>query len=156
MALLDVLEEMPADNKNRPELEKLLKSLADGVVKFQDTKSGIWYQVLDQPGREGNYLEGTATAMYVYSLLRGVRMGILDNSYLNSALTGWNGMMKHLVRTDKDGTISLTNCCAVAGLGGEKNYRDGSFEYYISEPIRDNDAKGVGPFIMACLEMERL
>ncbi len=156
MALLDVLEEMPADNPNRPELLKLLKSLADGVVKAQDTKSGIWWQVLDQPGREGNYLEGTATAMYVYSLLRGVRLGLLDQSYLNAAHTGWNGMLKHLVRKDKDGTISLTNCCAVAGLGGDKRYRDGSFEYYISEPIRDNDAKGVGPFIMACLEMERM
>ena len=94
--------------------------------------------------------------MYVYSLLRGVRMGILDESYLKAALTGWNGMLKQLVRQNKDGSIDLTNCCAVAGLGGDKNYRDGSFEYYISEPIRDNDAKGVGPFINACLEIERL
>ena len=155
MALLDVLEEMPADNPNRPELEKLLKSLADGVVKFQDTKTGCWFQVLDQPGREGNYIEGTATAMYVYSLLRAVRMGLLDDSYLNAALTGWNGMMKNLVRTDEDGTISLTQCCAVGGLGGSGRYRDGSFEYYLSEPIRDNDSKGVGPFINAALEMER-
>ena len=154
MALLDVLEEMPADNPNRPELVKLLRSLADGVVKFQDTKSGCWFQVLDQPGREGNYLEGTATAMYVYSLLRGVRLGLLDESYLQAALTGWNGMQKHLVREDKDGTLSLLNCCAVGGLGG-KNRRDGSFEYYLSEPIIENDCKGVGPYINACLEMER-
>ncbi|MCM1163489.1 MAG: glycoside hydrolase family 88 protein [Muribaculaceae bacterium] len=154
MALLDVLEEMPADNPNRPELVKLLKSLADGVVKFQDTKSGCWFQVLDQPGREGNYLEGTATAMYVYSLLRGVRMGLLDDSYLQAALTGWNGMQKNLIRQDKDGTISLLNCCAVGGLGG-KNMRDGSFEYYLSEPIIENDCKGVGPYINAALEMER-
>ena len=116
----------------------------------------MWYQVLDAPGREGNYLEGTASAMFVYSLLRGVRMGVLDQSYLNAALTGWNGLLKHLVRIGKDGSVTLTKCCAVAGLGGDKNYRDGSFEYYISEPIRDNDAKGVGPFINACLEMERL
>lgn len=154
MALLDVLEEMPADNHNRPELVKLLRSLADGVVKFQDIKSGCWFQVLDQPGREGNYLEGTATAMYVYSLLRGVRLGLLDESYLNAALTGWNGMQKHLIREDKDGTISLLNCCAVGGLGG-KNMRDGSFEYYLSEPIIENDCKGVGPYINAALEMER-
>lgn len=156
MALVEVLEQMPLDNPNRPELLKLLKSIADGVVKTQDTKTGVWYQVLDQPGREGNYLEGTATAMYVYSLLKAVRLGYLPESYLNAALTGWNGMQKHLVRHDADGTVSLTQCCAVAGLGGEKNYRDGSFEYYISEPIRDNDAKGVGPFINACLEMELL
>ncbi|MCM1522111.1 MAG: glycoside hydrolase family 88 protein [Muribaculaceae bacterium] len=154
MALLDVLEEMPADNPNRPELEKLVKSLADGVVKFQDIKSGCWFQVLDQPGREGNYLEGTATAMYVYSLLRAVRLGLLDESYLQAALTGWNGMQKNLIREDKDGTLSLLNCCAVGGLGG-KNRRDGSFEYYLSEPIIENDCKGVGPYINAALEMER-
>ena len=95
MALLDVLEEMPQDHPKRPELVKIFRSFADGIIKAQDTKTGIWYQVLDEPGREGNYLEGTATAMYVYSLLRGVRMGILDDSYLNAALTGWNGMNKH-------------------------------------------------------------
>ncbi len=156
MALVNVLEQMPADDPNRPELLKLLKTVADGVVKYQDTKTGCWQQVLDQPGREGNYIEGTATAMYVYSLLRAVRLGLLDQSYLNSALTGWNGMLKNLVRKDADGTISLTQCCAVAGLGGDKNYRDGTYEYYLSEPIRDNDAKGVGPFINACLEMELL
>ncbi len=156
MALIHVLEQMPANDPNRPELLKLLKTIADGVVKFQDTKSGCWFQVLDQPGREGNYLEGTATAMYVYSLLRAVRLGYLDQSYLNAALTGWNGMLQNLVRKDPDGTISLTQCCAVGGLGGTKVYRDGSFDYYLSEPIRDNDAKGVGPFINACLEMELL
>ena len=156
MALLDVLEEMPADHPKRPELVRIFKSFADGAVKTQDTRSGVWYQVLDQPGRDGNYLEGTASSMFVYGLLRGVRMGVLDKSYLNAALTGWNGLLKNLVRFDKDGSMSLTNCCAVAGLGGDKKYRDGSFEYYISEPIRDNDAKGVGPFINACLEMERL
>ena len=156
MGVLDVLEEMPEDHPRRKELVEIARSFADGVVKTQDTRSGVWYQVLDAPGREGNYLEGTASAMFVYSLLRGVRMGVLDQSYLNAALTGWNGLLKHLVRIGKDGSVTLTKCCAVAGLGGDKNYRDGSFEYYISEPIRDNDAKGVGPFINACLEMERL
>ncbi|MDE6371038.1 MAG: glycoside hydrolase family 88 protein, partial [Duncaniella sp.] len=94
MALLDVLEEMPEDHPKRKEVEEVYKSFAKAIVNAQDTKSGVWYQVLDEPGREGNYLEGTATAMYVYSLLRGVRMGLLDDSYLNAALTGWNGMMR--------------------------------------------------------------
>ena len=156
MALIDVLEQMPADNPNRPALIALLRSLADGIVKYQDTATGVWYQVLDQPGRQGNYLEATASAMYVYSLLRAIRLGLLDQTYLNAALTGWEGILKQFVKTNPDGTISLTNCCAVAGLGGDKNYRDGTFEYYISEPIRDNDAKGVGPFINAALEYEML
>ncbi|MDE5733843.1 MAG: glycoside hydrolase family 88 protein [Duncaniella sp.] len=157
MALVEVLSEFPENHPDRAKLLELLKSLADGIVSAQDTKSGCWWQVLDQPGREGNYLEGTATAMYVYSLLKAVRLGYLPESYLNAALTGWNGMLKHLVRFDSDGTISLTNCCAVAGLGGGNSQRrNGSFEYYISEPVRDNDAKGVGPFINAALEIERM
>lgn len=112
--------------------------------------------MLDQPGREGNYLEATCSAMFTYSLLRGVRLGLLDESYRQSGLMGYNGMLKQFVKTEKDGTVSLANCCAVAGLGGDKNYRSGDFDYYVSELVRDNDAKGVGPFIMACLEMEQL
>lgn len=156
MALIDCLQEIPADHPKRPELVALLKSIADGVVKYQDTKTGVWYQVLDQPGREGNYLEATCSAMFTYSLLRGVRLGLLDESYRQSGLMGYNGMLKQFVKTEKDGTVSLANCCAVAGLGGDKNYRSGDFDYYVSELVRDNDAKGVGPFIMACLEMEQL
>lgn len=156
-ALTDVLEKMPEDNPNRPALLELLKSIADGVVKHQDPKTGVWYQVMDSPEREGNYLEATATAMFVYNLLRSVRLGFLDESYLEPAKKGYEGMVKTFIKENPDGTISLTNCCAVAGLGGGKSQRrDGTFEYYLSEPIRDNDAKGVGPFILSSLEYDNL
>ena len=153
-ALVDVLEQLPADNPRRPELLALLQSLADGILAYQDPESGLWYQVLDQPGREGNYLESTASSMYVYNLLRADRLGLLkDPKYAAAAKKGYEGMLKEFITENPDGTVSLTKCCAVAGLGG-KDRRDGSYNYYLSEEVRDNDPKGVGPFIFAALEME--
>lgn len=156
-ALTDVLEAFPTDHPKRAELVKLLGSIADGIIKNQDPATGVWYQVVDESGREGNYLEATASAMYVYNLLRAVRLGLLPESYREAAIKGYNGIVEQFVTTAEDGTVSLTECCAVAGLGGgSSERRNGSFEYYISEPRRDNDAKGVGPFIFAAMEMERL
>lgn len=154
MAMPYVLEKMPADHPKRAELEELFRTMAAAVVSAQDAASGLWWQVLDCPDRNGNYLEATASAMYVYTLLRGVRMQLLDDACLEAALKGWNGINDRLVKKGSDGSISLTQCCSVGGLGGSGN-RDGSFEYYISEPIRDNDGKGMGPFINAAIEMER-
>ncbi len=156
-ALTDVLEKMPADHPKRQELLDLYKNVCSGIVKYQDPKSGVWYQVLDSPNRQGNYLEATASAMFVYNLLRGVRLGLLDQSYLEPAKKGYEGMVETFVKENSDGTISLTDCCAVAGLGGGSSQRrNGTFEYYLSEPVRDNDAKGVGPFILAGLEYDNL
>ncbi len=156
-ALTDVLESFPEDHPKRAELVKLLGSIADGIVKNQDPATGLWYQVVDESGREGNYLEATASAMYAYNLLRAVRLGLLPESYREAGIKGYNGILDRFVTTAEDGTISLTDCCAVAGLGGgSSERRNGSFEYYISEPRRDNDAKGVGPFILAAMEMEQL
>jgi unsaturated rhamnogalacturonyl hydrolase len=153
MALIDALDYFPQDYAKRSELLTLLKSIADGVLKFQDEKTGLWYQVLDQPGREGNYLEATCSSMFCYSLLKGVRKGYLDGTYKVAALKAYNGIRKEFLVENPDGTLSLTRCCQVAGLGGA-NKRDGSFKYYIGEKINDNDPKGTGPFIKACLEIE--
>jgi unsaturated rhamnogalacturonyl hydrolase len=152
MALVDVLDFIPADHPRRDEILKILKQVASGIKKHQDKKSGVWYQVLDQGNREGNYLESSASAMLVYTLLKGVRKGYISKSYRNLALKGYDGILANFIKENDNGTISLTDVCAVAGLGGTP-YRDGSFEYYISEPRRDNDPKGVGPFIFASLEM---
>ncbi|MDE6341663.1 MAG: glycoside hydrolase family 88 protein, partial [Muribaculaceae bacterium] len=156
-AITDVLEKMPADHPKRPEILALLKSVADGIVKYQDPKTGVWYQVMDSPEREGNYLEATASAMFTYNLMRAVRLGLLDESYLAPAKKGYEGILETFIKENPDGTISLTDCCAVAGLGGGKDQRrDGTFEYYLSEPIRDNDSKGIGPFILGSLEYDNL
>lgn len=153
MALIDALDYIPVDYAKRPELLQLLKSIADGVLKFQDEKTGLWYQVLDQPGREGNYLESTCSSMFAYSLLKGVKKGYFDSKYKMAAIKAFEAIKKEFIVENTDGTISLTRCCQVAGLGGAKR-RDGSFQYYLSEKIIDNDPKGIGPFIKACLEIE--
>ncbi len=93
--------------------------------------------------------------MFTYSILKGVRKGYLDARYLDMAKKAYNGMIENFITVDDNGLVNLSNICGVAGLGGDP-YRDGSYEYYIGEVIRDNDPKGVGPFIMASLEYERL
>lgn len=129
--------------------------LAGMVKRLQDAKTGLWYQVLDRSGAKGNYLESSCSAMFVYALFKGVRKGYLDKSYLDVAVKGYKGILGHFIEVDKEGVISITRACAVAGLGG-KVYRSGDYDYYINETIRNNDPKAVGPFILASLEWERL
>lgn len=154
MAMVDILDFIPEDHPGRQNIIAIFNTAARAVVNVQDTVSGVWYQVLDQSGREGNYLEATGSCMVVYSLLKGIRMGYLDQIYMKPAKKGFDGILKNFIQENEDGTISLTNCCAVAGLGGNP-YRDGSYEYYISTEIRNDDPKGIGPFIMACIEMHK-
>lgn len=156
MALTDVLDYIPETHPRRPELLDLLRRVAEGVKNAQHDQYGVWYQVMDEPARNGNYLEATASSMFVYSFYKCVRMGYLPaDPYRSVAQRGYDGILKQFLREGKDGTISLTQCCAVAGLGGDP-YRSGSFDYYIHEQIRDNDPKGVGPFILASLEREQM
>lgn len=152
MALVDVLDYIPLDHPNRPKLIEILNQVAGGIKKYQDLKTGLWYQVLDQGNRKGNYLEATGSSMFTYALLKATRKGYISKDYKAVAIKAYNGILKNFIQKNGDGTISLTKCCSVAGLGGNP-YRDGSFEYYIKEPVRADDPKGVGPFIMACLEM---
>jgi unsaturated rhamnogalacturonyl hydrolase len=156
MACVDVLDYLPANDPARKEILTELKKVSDGIVKWQDADSGLWWQVMDQGNRKGNYLEATASAMFVYALAKGVNHGYLPRDYAPAILQGYNGIIAKLVKTDGD-KISLEQCCQVAGLGnfGGKN-RDGSFNYYVSEPIVENDLKGVSPFIMAGIEVQQL
>ena len=152
MALVDVLDYIPIDHPDRPKLIEILNQVAGGIKKYQDLKTGLWYQVLDQGNRKGNYLEATVSSMFTYALLKATRKGYISKDYKAVAIKAYNGILKNFIQKNGDGTISLTKCCSVAGLGGNP-YRDGTFEYYIKEPVRADDAKGVGPFIMACIEM---
>ena len=155
MAFVDALDFIPRHEAGRDSMLVVFNHLAQMVKRLQDEKSGLWYQVLDKSGEKGNYLESSCSCMFVYSLLKGVRKGYLDKSYLKIAAKGYEGILKNFIEVDKDGVVSLTRACAVAGLGG-KVYRSGDYDYYINETIRSNDAKAVGPFIMLCLEWERL
>ena len=154
MAIVDVLDFLPEDHPGRSELIAIARNVAEGIQMHQDEKTGTWYQVTDMGDREGNYLESSGTAMFVYFLYKGVRLGYLDKSYLATAKKGYEGMVNQFFKTDEDGIVSVSKGCVVAGLGGPDN-RDGSFEYYISEPIKDNDPKATGPAIMASIEHER-
>ena len=176
MALIEVLDALPENYARRSEVIDLLVKDFDAILKWQDKKSGVWYQVMDSPGREGNYLESTCSAMFTYALLKAYRKGYVGEKYRDAGIKAYKGMIKNFIKVHPDKTISLTECCSVAGLGPaatpeveaamkkinpkgsvkENRRRDGSYQYYLSEPIRDNDAKGVGPFIWASLEMEML
>ena len=153
MALVEVLDYLPAEHSGRPKLIAYLNRLAPALVKYQDEKSGVWYQMTALGSKEGNYFEASSSCMFVYALLKGVRKGYLNESYIVPAEKGYQGILKEFVEEEKDGTLSLNNTVSVGGLGGSP-YRDGSYEYYLSEPIRKNDLKGVGPFIFASTEME--
>jgi unsaturated rhamnogalacturonyl hydrolase len=160
MALVDCLEYLPVTHPDVDKITAILDRLASGIVRWQDPATGCWWQVMDQGAREGNYLEGTATAMFNYALAKGISRGYLSRAkYLPALLKGYAGMIKTLVRTDADGAVNLTQCCEVAGLGGmgkNNHVRDGTFEYYISEPIVLNDQKGVGPFISTGAELDQI
>lgn len=131
----------------------MIRGLAGTLPRYQDA-SGLWYQVPDQGDREGNYPEASVSSMFMYSFAKAVNKGYIDKQYRAVAEKAYEGLMNRLIVENEDGTLTLTRCCSVGGLGGSP-YRDGSFEYYISEKIRDNDAKATGPFIMGCLELNK-
>jgi unsaturated rhamnogalacturonyl hydrolase len=154
MALVDVLDYFPANHPGRLEILQILNKLMDAMLAFQDEETGLWYQVIDQGSREGNYLEASVTCMVAYTLTKGVNNGYLHADYLVPAQNAWQGILDNLVSFDEEGYVHLNQVCGVAGLGGNP-YRDGSYEYYINEIIRSNDPKGVGPFILLSIEMEK-
>ena len=153
VALVDVLDYFPENHPKRAELIKYLQRLAPVLAKYQDKQSGVWYQVMDQGARKGNYFESSASCMFVYALAKASRLGYIPATYTANAKRGYEGILKNFIEKEADGSISLNKTVSVGGLGGTP-YRDGSYDYYLSEPIRKNDLKGVGPFIFASVEME--
>jgi unsaturated rhamnogalacturonyl hydrolase len=153
VALVDVLDYFPKDHPKRADLIKYLQRLAPVLTKYQDKESGVWYQMIDQGTRKGNYFEASASCMFVYALAKGSRLGYIPESFAENAKKGYQGILKNFVEKEADGLLSLNKTVSVGGLGGTP-YRDGSYEYYLSEPIRKNDLKGVGPFIFASVEIE--
>ncbi|MES2431402.1 MAG: glycoside hydrolase family 88 protein [Bacteroidota bacterium] len=153
MALVDVLDYFPVGHPKRDSLISILQRFSTAVLSVQDAKSGVWYQVLDKPLAKGNYKEASATAMFIYALGKGIRQGYLNPDILPSVKKAYKGMVKNFIGKDSLGRTCLNKVCSVAGLGGNP-YRDGSYEYYINEPIVTNDVKGVGAAILAANEME--
>lgn len=155
MALVDVLDYMPKEHPKRKELVQYLNNASEAILKFQDKSSGLWYQVTDKGADKGNYLEASGSAMFSYAFAKGANKGYLPAKFKKSANKAFDGLTKVLIKkVDEDGGITLTNCCQVAGLGGNP-YRDGSYEYYVNERKKDNDPKATGPFILAAVELNR-
>jgi unsaturated rhamnogalacturonyl hydrolase len=154
MALVDVLDWIPLDHPQRPALLAALDRTAKAMVKYQDPATGLWFQVVDKPKQAGNYVEASASAMFVYTLAKGVRMGYLPQSDEPAARRGWEGIQKKFVTKNPDGTLTLNGTVKVGGLGG-KPYRSGTFDYYTHEPVIADDAKGIGAFLLAGSEMEQ-
>lgn len=156
---VETLDQLPAAHPDRAALIAVVADAADAVARVQDPVTGLWWDVLDQPNRAGNYLEASASSMFAYALAKAARLGYVDARYRQVASRGFDGLLANLVREHADGTVSLINVCQVSGLGGalrkDGSYRDGSFAYYVTEPVVTDDYKGVGPFILAALELGR-
>ncbi|HVG43045.1 MAG TPA: glycoside hydrolase family 88 protein, partial [Chitinophagaceae bacterium] len=152
MAMVDVLENFPADHPKRDSIVQILNRFATAVAKYQDTKTGLWWDIVDMPGKDKNYLEASASSMFVYALAKGVRFGWLPQSFLKTTQKGYDGIIKQFIKVE-NGQVNLHGTVSVSGLGGEP-YRDGSFAYYMSEKVVVNDPKGVGAFLLASNEIE--
>lgn len=158
MALLDTLDKCEVCRECEKEYEYLKQAfvdLTDSMLKLQN-ESGLWYQLPALGGKEPNYLETSGSAIMAYSLLKGVRLGFLPEDYRVYGLKAFRGICNAYLK-EKNGQLSLGGICLVAGLGPADNpRRDGSFAYYVSEPVVEDDAKGVGPLLLAYTEMRRL
>lgn len=152
MAICDVLDYLPADHEGRADLIAILNRVCEALLRYQDPETKMWYQVVDMPGAEGNYTESTCSAMFCYAMAKGARTGYLPAKFRTIAAETYQGIWDSAIVENEDGTVSLTRCCAVAGLGGNP-YRSGEYDYYIHEQVRDNDPKGIGPLILAGLEL---
>ncbi len=155
MALVDALDYFPKEHPGADSLKGILNRLAEAVVQVQDTRTGLWYDIVDLPDRDKNYPEASASAMLTYTLAKGTREGYLPDTYKKHARKGYQGIIERFISEDEQGRLNLEGTVKVSGLGG-KPYRDGSFEYYMSEPVIQNDPKGLGAFIKCAVEMERM
>ena len=154
MALVDILDYFPEEHPDYENIKQILNQTADALLLVQEPGTGLWYQVLDQGNREGNYLEASCSCMFTYAFAKGAKNGYLPDKYYEIAENSFESILREFVIKDEDGMPSLKNICGAAGLGGDP-YRDGSYEYYIHERIVKNDPKGLGPFILAAIELKR-
>lgn len=155
VALVEVLDVMAANHPERKKMLDILNRLTIAIVKAQDNVSGVWWQITDKAGAKKNYLESSASAMFVYALARSVNKGYIGPAYRKVVQMGYAGLLKEFVVKDVDGHTHFTKTVAVGGLGGSPN-RNGTYAYYMSEPIRTDDLKAIGPFMLAALEMESI
>jgi unsaturated rhamnogalacturonyl hydrolase len=154
MAIVDVLDYLPENHIDRAAIIEILNKVCAALLIVQDEKTGLWYQVLDMGGSEGNYLEASGTAMIIYTYAKGAKKGYLDKKYMDIADKAFDSMVENMVKTGDDGLPVLTNTCGACGVGGNP-YREADYNYYVTEKQVDNDQKGVAPFILAAIELNK-
>jgi unsaturated rhamnogalacturonyl hydrolase len=154
MGLVDVLDYFPPDHERRGELVRIFQEMSKSLLAFQDSATGMWYQVVDKGGRPGNYLESSASAMFAYAFAKGENKHYLEPRFFKAAERAMQGIKQQCVSVDENGRIDLKETCRGAGLGGNP-YRDGSYDYYVGVPRAVNDMKGVGPLLLAAIELQR-
>ena len=155
VALVDIIEIIDDDDA-KERMSRIFRDLIHSITAFRDD-SGLYWQVVDKPGKEGNYLETSGSSMIAYAMLKGSRLGVIDKKYATLGKETFDGICERYLKISDGGELNLGGICLVAGLGPENNTRrDGSYEYYISEPIVENDAKGVAPFILCYTEILRI
>jgi unsaturated rhamnogalacturonyl hydrolase len=152
MALVDVLDYFPAGHPQRKDLLAILDRFVAALAKVQDPKTGLWWDLLNLPNKEKNYLEASASSMFVYAIAKAARLGYIPASKLSIASKGYAGLLSQFIKVE-NGQTNLHGTVKVSGLGGNP-YRDGSYEYYVGEPVIVNDPKGMGAFIQAAHEIE--
>ncbi|MDR3792293.1 MAG: glycoside hydrolase family 88 protein [Terracidiphilus sp.] len=155
MGLVDTLQYIPADQPAHKQLLSILNRVVPAILATQDAKSGVWWQIIDRPGAEGNYLEESASSMFVYVLAKGVRMNYLPAADALEARKGWEGIQRQFLSLGQDGAIHLNHIVRGAGLGGNP-YRSGTYEYYVGERVVSDEPKGTGAFLLAASEAVRL
>jgi len=155
VALADIIGYLDPGS-DRDELAVLLRETLEGIVQYADPDTGMYYQVVDQGGRDGNYPETSGSSMIAYAMMKGARLGVLDEKYAACGKKTFDGICSKYLSVNDSGKLRLGGICLMAGLGPENNRRrDGSYEYYISEPVVENDAKGVAPFLLCYTELMR-
>ncbi|MCR4780736.1 MAG: glycoside hydrolase family 88 protein [Ruminiclostridium sp.] len=155
VALADIIDYIKnEDHKN--ELAGIFREAIEGIARYADPETGMYYQVVDCGGREGNYLETSGSSMIAYAMTKGARLGVLGREYAELGRKTFEGICGRYLTVSGSGELSLGGICLVAGLGPESNLRrDGTYGYYISEPVVENDAKGVAPFLLCYTEIMR-
>ena len=156
VALVDIIDYID-NEQDKEELCGIFREVIDGIAQYADPETGMFYQVVDCVGREGNYLETSGSSMIAYAMMKGARLGVIDRKYSEAGKKTFDGICSKYLNISPEGELNLGGICLVAGLGPEnKRRRDGTYEYYISEPIVENDAKGVAPFVLCYTEVKRM
>lgn len=157
ISLIDNIDYIDNDENARKELIAIFSEAIEGISQYADPETGMYYQVVDQGGREGNYLETSGSSMIAYAMMKGARLGVIDEKYAAMGKNTFDGICEKYLSVNDSGELNLGGICLVAGLGPEDNRRrDGSYEYYVSEPVVENDAKGVAPFVLCYMEVKRM